>query len=194
VIAVTSSSSKQVTRLLLDWSDGNQKALDQLMPLVYDELRRLARGYMRRERSDNTLQPTALVNEAYIRLIDQRHVRWQNRAHFFGIAAQLMRRILVDRARSRNAIKRGGEGEKVPLDEAVIGGGAQPNDNLLALDDAMSRLAEIDPEQSKVVELRFFGGLSVEETAEVLKVSPATVKREWSLAKAWLYREIKREI
>jgi RNA polymerase sigma factor (TIGR02999 family) len=190
---LTATSSTQVTQLLLDWSDGNQQALDQLMPLVYDELRRLARSYMRRERSDNTLQPTALVNEAYLRLVDQRNVRWQNRAHFFGIAAQLMRRILVDRARSRQAIKRGGEGEKVPLDEALVAS-SQPDDEVLALDDAMARLAELDPQQSRIVELRFFGGLTVEETAEVLKISPATVKREWSLAKAWLYREIKKEI
>ncbi|HEY6333516.1 MAG TPA: sigma-70 family RNA polymerase sigma factor [Blastocatellia bacterium] len=191
---LTASSSNQVTQLLLDWSKGDKQALDQLMPLVEAELKRLARSYMRRERSDNTLQPTALVNEAYIRLVDQRDARWQNRAQFFGVAAQLMRRILIDRARKKNAVKGGGEGIKIPLDEAVVGGGEEPNDDLLALDDAMLKLAKIDPQQSKVVELRFFAGLSVEETAEYLKISPATVKRDWSMAKAWLYREIKREI
>jgi RNA polymerase sigma-70 factor, ECF subfamily len=190
---VTASSSKEVTQLLLDCRDGNKEALDRLMPLVYDELRRLAKSYMRRERPDNTLQPTALVNEAYLRLIDQRDVRWQNRAHFFGIAAQLMRRILVDRARSHHAVKRGGEGERVPLNEAVISAPTRPEVDLISLDDALAKLTEIDPQQSRIVELKFFGGLTVEEIAEVLKISPATVKRDWSLAKAWLHREIRKE-
>jgi RNA polymerase sigma factor (TIGR02999 family) len=190
---VTASSSKEVTQLLLDCRDGNKEALDRLMPLVYDELRRLAKSYMRRERPDNTLQPTALVNEAYLRLIDQRDVRWQNRAHFFGIAAQLMRRILVDRARSHHAVKRGGDGERVPLNEAVISAPTRPDVDLISLDDALAKLTEIDPQQSRIVELKFFGGLTVEEIAEVLKISPATVKRDWSLAKAWLHREIRKE-
>jgi RNA polymerase sigma factor (TIGR02999 family) len=190
---VTASSSKEVTQLLLDCRDGNKEALDRLMPLVYDELRRLAKSYMRRERPDNTLQPTALVNEAYLRLIDQRDVRWQNRAHFFGIAAQLMRRILVDRARSHHAVKRGGDGERVPLNEAVISAPTRPDVDLISLDDALAKLTEIDPQQSRIVELKFFGGLTVEEIAEILKISPATVKRDWSLAKAWLHREIRKE-
>jgi RNA polymerase sigma factor (TIGR02999 family) len=190
---VTASSSKEVTQLLLDCRDGNKEALDRLMPLVYDELRRLAKSYMRRERPDNTLQPAALVNEAYLRLIDQRDVRWQNRAHFFGIAAQLMRRILVDRARSHHAVKRGGDGERVPLNEAVISAPTRPDVDLISLDDALAKLTEIDPQQSRIVELKFFGGLTVEEIAEILKISPATVKRDWSLAKAWLHREIRKE-
>jgi len=190
---VTKSSSRELTQLLLDSSDGNKEALDRLMPLVYDELRRLARSYMRREQADNTLQPTALVNEAYMKLIDQRDVRWQNRAHFFGIAAQLMRRILVDRARSRNAAKRGGEDKPVALDFAQVSSPDKPDIDVIALDDALAKLAEIDPKQSKVVELKFFGGLTNEEISEVLKISPATVKREWKVTKAWLYREIRKE-
>lgn len=163
--------------------------MESLMPLVYDELRRLARAYMRRESPGNTLQPTALVNEAYLRLIDQREVRWQNRAHFFGIAAQLMRRILVDRARRHHAAKRGGAGQRVSLEEV----NAAVSDNevdLISLDDALEKLAALDPQQSRVVELKFFGGLTIEEIAEVLGISPATIKREWSLAKAWLHREV----
>lgn len=183
---------EQVTQLLVDWSNGDKAALNKLMPLVYDELRRLARYYMRREREGHTLQTTALVNEAYLRLIDQRAVRWQNRAHFFAIAAQLMRRILVDRARKRHNSKRGGDVGKVSLDQAVVASQARGAD-LIALDDALTNLEAIDQRKSKVVELRFFGGLNIEETAEVMSISPATVQREWSLAKAWLYRELSGE-
>ena len=185
-------SSKQVTQLLIDWSNGDKAALDRLIPLVYDERRRLARHYMRRERAGNTLQTTALVNEAYLRLIDQRNVRWQNRAHFFAIAAQLMRRILVDRARKRYNSKRGGGVRKVSLDEPAVVSRERGAD-LIEPNDALEGLEAIDQRKSKVVELRFFGGLNIEETAEVMAISPATVQREWSMAKAWLYREISRE-
>lgn len=178
-----------MTRLLQDWSKGDQAALANLMPLVYNELRHLASRYLRRERAGHTLQTTALVHEAYLRLIDQNQVTWQNRAHFFGVAAQMMRRILVDHAREQHAEKRGGGAPRLSLDEA-IGLAGERGVNLIALDDALSALAAIDPQQSRIVELRFFGGLTVEETAEVLGVSPATVKREWSMAKAWLHREI----
>lgn len=180
-----------VTRLLVDWSNGDKAALEQLTPLVYSELRRLAGRYLRRERPDHTLQSTALVHEAYMRLVDQRSVRWQNRAHFFGVAAQLIRRILVDHARSRMAAKRGAAVCKLSLDEAIETPGPRDLD-LAALDDALTTLATIDPQQSRVVELRFFTGLSIEETAEVLHISPATVKRDWTTAKAWLFREISR--
>lgn len=182
-------SPKEVTQLLLAWSNGEQKALEKLIPLVYDELHRLAHHYMGGERPGHPLQTTALVNEAYLRLVDSRHVRWQNRAHFFAVSAQLMRRILVDFARSRRHLKRGGGAQQVSLDEALAvaeGRGA----HFLALDDALSALAALDPRQSQVMELRYFGGLSVEETAEVLKVSPGTVRRDWSLGRAWLHREL----
>jgi RNA polymerase sigma factor (TIGR02999 family) len=181
-----------VTQLLIDWSNGDKAALDKLIPLVYDELRRLARYYMRRERSGATLQTTALVNEAYLRLIDQKNVRWQNRAHFFAIAAQLMRRILIDRARKRYNSKRGGDVQKISLDEAAVVSKARAGD-LVALDEALSDLEKMDQRKGKVVELRFFGGLNIEETAEVMAISPATVQREWSMAKAWLYRELSGE-
>jgi RNA polymerase sigma-70 factor (ECF subfamily) len=180
---------EQVTQLLVDWGNGDKAALDKLVPLVYDELRRLARYYMRRERAGHTLQTTALVNEAYLRLIDQRNVRWQSRAHFFAIAAQLMRRILIDQARKRLNSKRGGDVRKVSLDQALVVSEARTTD-LIALDDALTTLEVMDERKSKVVELRFFGGLNIEETAEVMAISPATVQREWNLAKAWLYREI----
>lgn len=182
-------SPKRITQMLLDWSRGDQQALDKLMPLVYDELRRLASHYLRHERPDHTLQTTALVHEAYLQLIDQRHVRWQNRAHFFGIAATLMRRILVEHARSRHAAKRGGGESKLSIDE-VIGLSKQREVDLIALDDALTGLAAIDPEKSRMVELRFFGGLTVKETAEVLGVSPITVHRAWRITKAWLQREL----
>jgi RNA polymerase sigma factor (TIGR02999 family) len=185
------SSRSEVTRLLKDWSDGRQEVLDRLLPQIYAELRRLASGYLRRERPDHTLQATALVHEAFIKLVDQRAVRWQNRAHFFGIAAQAMRRILVDHARAHTAEKRGSGERAVSLDEAVVTIGA-PSLDLLALDEALSRLSAIDPQQSRVVELRYFGGLTIEETAEVMNVSTATVGREWTLAKAWLYAELTR--
>ncbi|MEW6735539.1 MAG: sigma-70 family RNA polymerase sigma factor [Acidobacteriota bacterium] len=182
------SSSKEVTRLLLEWNAGNQDALINLIPLVYDELHRLARRYLRRERSSHTLQATALVNEAYLHLIDQ-DVQWQNRAHFFGIAAQLMRRILVGYARSQAAFKRGGGKTKLSLDETITFP-KKRDIELIALDDALVSLDSIDKRQSQIVELKFFGGLTTEEVAEILKISPATVKREWTVAKAWLYKAI----
>jgi RNA polymerase sigma factor (TIGR02999 family) len=177
-----------ISELLQAWSDGDQRALDALMPIVYRELRRLARRYMRQERAGHTLQTTALVNEAYIRLVDYRRMQWQDRAHFFAVSAQLMRRILVDHARRHNA-KRGGGVRHVSLDEAVVVGG-DPRVDLAALDDALNALARVDPRKVQVVELRFFGGLSVEETATMLKVSPVTVRRDWSSAKIWLYRAL----
>jgi RNA polymerase sigma-70 factor (ECF subfamily) len=183
------SSAQNVTRLLQHWRRGKSAALEELLPLVNQELRRLARRYMFGERAGHTLQTTALVNEAYLRLVNSRRVNWQNRAHFFAISAQLMRRILVDHARARGYQKRGGGVPKVTLDEALVGPDEKGRD-LVALDDALTALAEVDPRKSKVVELRFFGGLSVEETAEVLKVSPETVMRDWRLAKAWLAREM----
>jgi RNA polymerase sigma factor (TIGR02999 family) len=180
------SSAKEITQMLVAWSNGRQEVLEELMPLVYDELRRLAAHYLRHERPDHTLQPTALVHEAYLRLVDQTQVRWQNRAHFFGIAANLMRQILVNHALSHRASKRGGTAIKLTLDEAA-GLSKQRDVDLVALDDALTRLAALDPQQGRTVELRFFGGLTIEETAEVLRVSPATVKREWTMAKAWLH-------
>ena len=182
-------SPATVTELLHAWSDGDKNALDQLMPVVYDELRRQASRYLRREQGGHTLQTTALVNEAYLRLVDQKNIRWQNRAQFFGIAAQLMRRILVDHARAKHRAKRGGRDVRVTLDDAMAIAANQEID-LIALDAALDRLAQIDEQQSKVVEMRFFSGLNVEETAEVLGISPATVKRDWNVAKAWLYREM----
>ncbi len=186
---MTTPPPHNVTQLLIDWSDGDGQALDKLLPLVYDELRQLADRYLRRERSDHTLQATALVHEAYIKLIDQRSVRWQNRAHFFGVAAQAMRRILVDHARAHQSIKRGSGGQKISLDENLDISGERAAD-MVALDDALNALAEIDPQKSRLVELRFFGGLSIEETAEVLGVGTATVIRQWRMAKAWLYAQV----
>jgi len=184
-----SQAPQNVTQLLIGWGQGDKEALDRLVPIVYDELRRQAARYLRHERAGHTLQTTALIHEAYIRLIDQKNVHWQNRAHFFGIAAQLMRRILVDHARTRKRAKRGGSDIRVPLEDAVAIARA-PQLDVVALDEALNRLAEIDEQQGKIVELRFFSGLTVEETAEVLGISPATVKRDWSMAKAWLHREI----
>jgi RNA polymerase sigma factor (TIGR02999 family) len=178
----------EISTLLRAWSDGDQSALDRLTPIVYGELRRLARRYMRSERPGHSLQTTALVNEAYMRLVDFKRMQWQNRAHFFAVSSQLMRRILVDHARRHN-LKRGGGVQHVSLDEAAAVGGDRATD-LVALDDAMNALARLDARKVQVVEMRFFGGLSVEETAEVLKVSPVTVMRDWSTAKAWLYREL----
>ncbi len=180
---------KSVTQLLVAWSDGDESALDQLVPLVHGELRRLARSYMRGERHGHTLQTTALINEAYLRLVDQKNVRWQNRAHFLAIAAQLMRRILVDYARRRQYQKRGGGALQVSLADAESLSDERTPD-LVALDEALASLAEMDPRRSQVVELRFFGGLNIEETAEILKVSPTTVERDWITAKAWLYQTI----
>ena len=185
----SNAAQSQITRLLKQWGEGKGQALDELMPLVYGELKRLAGSYLRRERPDHTLQSAALVNEAYVRLIDQDQVQWQNRAHFFGIAAQMMRRILVDHARSHNAAKRGAGMPVLALDEAVAEAQSR-SINLLGLDEALQKLEKIDPQQGKIVELRFFSGLSIEETATVLGISPATVKREWAAARAWLYREV----
>ena len=179
-----------VTELLIDWNNGKDDALSALMDEVYSELRRLAHSYARKENSDQTLQTTALVNEAYVRLIDQSRVQWQNRAHFFGIAAQCMRRIVVDQARRRNALKRGGGADNLAFDDA-IGISRAGEIDVERLNDALEALEQIDPRQAHVVELRFFGGLEVEEAAEVLKVSPATTKREWRSAKAWLHRELR---
>src|SRR5919198_3575701 len=179
---------EEVSTLLRAWSDGDQTALDRLTPIVYEELPRLARHYMKRERPGHSLQTTALVNEAYMRLVDYTRMQWQNRAHFFAVSAQVMRRILVEYARRHN-LKRGEGVQHVSLDEtAVIG--RNRGEDLIALDDAMNELAQLDPRKVQVVEMRFFGGLSVEETAEVLKVSPVTVRRDWSSAKIWLYREL----
>ena len=178
-----------VTQLLIDWSNGDKAALDKLMPLIHEELRRLAHHYMSRERGDHTLQTTALVNEAYLRLVNRKDVHWQNRAHFFAIAATLMRNILVDHARSHLYAKRGGGAAKTELDEAMVAS-QQRAAEVVALDDVLKELAVFDPQQSQVVELRFFGGLTIEETAEVLDLSPATIKREWTTAKAWLYHAL----
>ncbi len=182
------ADNAEVSGLLRAWSDGDRAALDRLMPIVYDELRRIARHYMKGERPGHSLQTTALVNEAYIRLVDYESMQWQNRAHFFAVSSQLMRRILVDHARRHN-LKRGGGVQHVSLEETAMVGGDRTAD-LVALDDAMNALARIDLRKVQVVEMRFFGGLSVEEKAEVLKVSPVTVMRDWSTAKAWLYREL----
>lgn len=185
----SATTTTEVTQLLCLWSGGDPAALESLMEAVYAELRRLARSYLRRERPGHTLQSTALVHEAFLRLINQKNVTWRNRAHFFGIAAHMMRRILVDHARSLQASKRGSGISLLSLDDAVAGSG--PRDlNLLVLDQALENLARLDPQQSRIVELRFFAGLSIDDTAEVLKISPATVKREWAIAKAWLYREM----
>ena len=183
------SDSDNVTRLLSEWGDGNQQALEALVPLIYKELRNLAHNFLYRERPGHTLQTTALVHEAYLKLIDQNDARWQNRAHFFAIAAQAMRRILIDSARKHAAAKRGGPQEKLSLDE-VADIALEPDINLLKLDEALNELAKIDLRQSRIVELRYFGGLTIEETAEVISVSPATVKREWMMARAWLHQEL----
>jgi RNA polymerase sigma factor (TIGR02999 family) len=184
-----------ISQLLLQWNEGDQAAIDQLMPVVYDELRRLARSYLRRERPDHTLQPTALVNEAYLRLIDQHSVTWRNRAHFFGIAAQMMRRILVNHALAKQAAKRGGFAHMLTLEDAEAEGLAPPDRrgiDVVALDEALKELERLDPRQTQIVELRYFGGLSIDETAEVLHISPATIKREWTTARLWLRRRIAR--
>lgn len=184
---------ENITELLASYGRGNKESLDQLMPVVYDELRRQAARYLRREQAGHTLQTTALIHEAYVRLVDQRNMQWQNRAHFFGIAAQMMRRILVDHARSKKRVKRGGSEIRVSLDDVNVAAKGQDLD-VVALDEALDRLAQIDEQQSRVVELRFFSGLSVEETAEVMGISKSTVKRDWSMAKAWLHRELSGEI
>jgi RNA polymerase sigma-70 factor, ECF subfamily len=179
-----------ITGLLIDWSNGDESALEKLLPLVERELHRLAHSYMRRENTGHTLETSALVNEAYLGLIDQNKTRWQNRAHFFGIAARVMRRILMNYARDKNRAKRGGGAMQVSLSEVAIIS-AERSDELLALDEALKRLQSFDPRKSDVVELRYFGGLTVDETSEVLKISPVTVMRDWNIAKAWLLREMR---
>jgi RNA polymerase sigma factor (TIGR02999 family) len=195
--ATMTSTPQEVSQLLRAWSEGDQTALDKLMPLVYEELRRMAKRHMDRQNPGHTLQTTALIHEAYLRLVDQKETRWQNRAHFFAVAAQAMRHILVDYARSRHAAKRGGAAVAVSLDEAAVASEAAVTSDeraaeMVALDDALESLAAIDRRKCQVVELRYFGGLSVEETAEVLKVSRETVARDWRLARTWLLRELSR--
>jgi RNA polymerase sigma factor (TIGR02999 family) len=189
---VVGQSSLEITQLLLAWGKGDQTALDELIPLVYAELRKLAKNYMRRQRPGHTLQTTALVNEAYLRLIDSSRVNWQNRTHFFAISAQLMRRVLVDFARAKNSLKRGGERIQVTLDERIEAASEDVTD-LVALDEALQKLAEMNERQAKIVELRYFGGLSEEEIGETLQISTRTVRRDWNIAKAWLFRAIKNE-
>ena len=186
---MTNPPAAEITQLLRAWSDGDEAALEQLVPLVDTELRRLAQRYIGRERPGHTLQASALINEVYVRLIDWNNARWEDRAHFFGVAARLMRRTLVDHARRRQYQKRGGNAITISLDEAAIASTERSAD-VIAIDEALKRLAEFDSRKSQIVELRFFGGLTVEETAEVLAVSPRTVKREWQLARAWLYGEL----
>lgn len=188
--ALRMSTPDGVTQLLVNWGKGDQAALDKLMPLVYSELRRLATNYLRRERQGHTLQPTALVNEAYLKLVDQRNAKWQNRAQFFGISAQLMRRILVDHARQHQAAKRGGSAQQRLSITSVEKLAKQSEIDLLALNEALDELAKMDPQQSRIVELKFFGGLSIEETAEVLGIGHATVERDWKMARAWLRRQL----
>ena len=183
-------STEGITELLIDWGKGDQAALEKLMPLVYNELRRLATNYLRRERASHTLQPTALVNEAYLKLVDQRNAKWQNRAHFFGISAQLMRRILVDHARQHQAAKRGGSHQQRLSITSAERVAKQPDVDLLALNEALDELTKMDPQQGRIVELKFFGGLSIEETAEVLAIGHATVERDWKMARAWLRRQL----
>ncbi len=179
----------QVTQVLIDWNSGDKGAADRLMPLVYDELRSLARRYLQRERADHTLQATGLVHEAYLRLVEQDSMSWENRAHFFSVAAQVMRHLLVDHARSHQAAKRGGVREKLEFDEALAPS-EEPTVDLLALDDALKELVAFDERKSRIVELRFFGGLTTEEIGDVLAISPSTIRREWRIAKAWLRRKI----
>lgn len=183
-------NSLNVTQLLKEWSGGNAEVLDNLMPLVYDELRRQAARFLRKERANHTLQTTALINEAYLKLIDQHGVEWQNRAHFFAIASVAMRRILVDYAKGRQREKRGGAAENLPIDEALQISSKEKSIDLIALDEALNKLAEFDPRQARVVELRYFSGLSIDETAGILGVSNATVRLDWNMAKAWLRKEI----
>ena len=187
---MAASSPNQITHLLLAWSEGEEAAREKLVPLVYEELHRLAQRYMRRERPGHTLQTSALVNEAYLRLVGAKEVRWQNRAHFFAVSARLMRRILVDFARAKHDLKRGGGAVQVSLVEALAVS-AEPSADLLALDEALGRLAALHPRQAEIVEMRYFGGLNEEEIAEVLKVSLRTVQQDWRLARLWLYRELK---
>lgn len=184
------STSGNVTQLLMEWRNGDRQALDALIPIVYDELRAIARRYMNRERSGHTLQTAALINEAYLRLVDKQDVAWQNRTHFFAISARIMRNLLVDHARARQMAKRGGGAVQVSLNEAIAGSEPEMTVDMLALDEALTRLAEFDERKARIVELRFFGGLSADETAEALDLSEITIKREWLKAKAWLFREL----
>lgn len=186
------TNSPDITEILQGWSQGRREALDAIVPLVYEELRRQARRHLRRERAGHTLQTTALVNEAYLKLIDQRNVNWQNRAHFFGIAAGLMRRILVDYAKTKQRLKRGGGADNLQFDEALMIETPKENLDLMALNEALDHLAALDEQQARIVELRYFGDLTIEETAEVLGVSTATVKRNWNMARAWLHHELTR--
>lgn len=186
------SDQKNISLILKDWSSGNREAVDALMPVIYDELKKIAAQYLRKERINHTLQPTELAHEAYLKLIDISNVNWQDRAHFFAVSAQVIRHILVDHARARATDKRGGAAEKIVLDEA-ISFSKEDDTDVLALDEALKSLAEFDEQQSKIVELRFFGGLTIEETAAVMRLSPATIKREWTLAKAWLFKRLKAE-
>ena len=186
------SEASNITEMLREWSGGNREVLDDLMPLVYDELHRQARRFLSRERPDHTLQTTALIHEAYIKLVDQREVNWESRTHFFAIAANLMRRILVDYARAKNRDKRGGDYLKLPLEEAALVAGKEKSIDLIALDEALTKLEKIDERQTRVVELRYFGDLTLEETAEALRVSRTTVADDWAMAKAWLHRELTR--
>jgi RNA polymerase sigma-70 factor, ECF subfamily len=187
------SRERDVTQILRAWAKGDHSALERLTPVVYQELHKAARIYMSREATGHTLQPTALINEVYVRLVDLPEIDWQSRAHFFAVCARMMRRILTDHARSRRVLKRGGEAQRVTLDEVMLAG-AGPSPDLLALDEAMNKLGDMDPRKSQVVELRFFGGLSVQETAEVLQVSSDTVTRDWNFARTWLLREMRREL
>ena len=189
MLKMNTTSSNEVTQLLQAWGTGDKEALDKLLPIVYEELHRLAARYMRKESPGHTLQTSALVNEAYMKLVDQKNVRWQNRAHFFGIAAQLMRRILVDHARSRARMKRGAGAQKLSLNEAAIVT-TDSAEAFLSLDDALKRLSEMDPKKCRIVEMKIFSGLNMKEIAEIEKVSPSTIEREWRKAKAWLHREI----
>ncbi len=189
---MTTQTTKDVTRLLLDWSNGDREALGRLMPVVYEELRRLAARYLSRERPDHTLQPTALVHEAYLQLVDQRAVQWQGRAQFFGLAAQVMRNILVDHARSHRAVKRGSGARRLSLEEATVYSTERAAD-LIALDEAMQELAKLDRRKSHIIELRYFGGLDLEEIGEVLNISAATIRRDMRMAEAWLHRRMKDE-
>jgi RNA polymerase sigma-70 factor (ECF subfamily) len=187
---MSQNGGDSITEMLIELTDGNKEVVNHILPHIYDELRKLASSYLRKERSNHTLQPTALVHEAYMKLIDQNRVKWQNRAHFFGIAAQVMRRILMDHARKHQAEKRGGEFEKLPIEEEILIVSHDKSAELVALDDALEELAKLDPDKAKIVELRYFGGLSIEETAEVMGVSVPTVNRHWKMAKAWLFSQI----
>jgi RNA polymerase sigma factor (TIGR02999 family) len=189
---LTALEPKEVTQKLQAWSEGNSEALDELLPIVYDELHKQAARFLRRERNDHTLQTTALIHEAYLKLVGQKNVHWQNRAHFFGIAAQMMRRVLIDYARTKHREKRGGDDVKVTLDAAAFVATNERSVDLIALDEVLTRLAAMDEQQSRIVELRYFGGLNIEETAEALHISPATVKRDWNMAKAWMHHELSR--